>query len=382
MQIHTPTLLLINILITSTLAICLGVVAVRTRPEGMRYWSAALAAHSVAYVLLGLRGQVSDWLSVVLANSLLSLHFALFTAGVYQFQQRQAQRWLVWSPVPLAFVLFSLLLDDITARVLLSSLLLTLQCALLLWLLLTRCRRTPGRGQYFVVAGYALMIGILLMRGMVVLGGAVHIVQITDSSPIQAATFVGATLAVVLVSLGLVLMSKERADARSQSLAREDELTGLNNRRSIQEQLAHHLALARRRHGTLALLILDVDFFKQVNDRHGHLSGDQVLRDIAACIRARLRAQDIAGRWGGEEFIVILPDTDATGAAVLAEQLRVAVERMRFTALDGQGITLTLSIGLHALHGAQQDERDDMIGAADRALYLAKQKGRNRVERL
>jgi len=186
----------------------------------------------------------------------------------------------------------------------------------------------------------------------------------------------------MLISLGLVLMTKERADARNLSLALEDELTGLSNRRSILEQLTRHLAQAKRANRPLALLILDIDYFKRINDEHGHLSGDKVLRDVVDCLQSRLRTQDVLGRWGGEEFIAILPDTDETGAAALAEQLRVAVERMRFSAVDGQGIVLTLSIGVHALRTGHEDECDDMIGAADRALYRAKDKGRNRVERL
>ena len=379
---HTPTLLLVNILMTAALAICLGVVADRTRPDGLRYWALAMATHSVAYGLFGLRGQVDDWLSVVLANGLLATHLALIAAGLYQFQLRPIPRGWIWSPVLLMLVSFSQLLDNIHARIVLSSLVFSSQCVWIMWLVLSRRHKTPGRGQYFVVAGYVISISVLLARALAVGGGVTQILRITDSNLIQASTFLMATLSAMLISLGLVLMTKERADARNLSLALEDELTGLSNRRSILEQLTRHLAQAKRARRPLALLILDIDYFKRINDEHGHLSGDKVLRDVVDCLQSRLRAQDVLGRWGGEEFIAILPDTDETGAAALAEQLRVAVERMRFSAVDGQGIVLTLSIGVHALRTGHEDECDDMIGAADRALYRAKDKGRNRVERL
>jgi diguanylate cyclase (GGDEF)-like protein len=189
-------------------------------------------------------------------------------------------------------------------------------------------------------------------------------------------------LTIILITMGLVMMAKERADALNRTLALQDELTGLHNRRAIHKLLEQQLALARRNGQALALLIVDIDHFKKINDDHGHLSGDLALRTMADGLRRRLRGQDIAGRWGGEEFIVILPGTDAAGACGLAENLRRSAEQARLVALDGRPIGLTISIGVHALDAASGDARDDMIAAADRALYLAKQNGRNRVEAL
>ena len=105
------------------------------------------------------------------------------------------------------------------------------------------------------------------------------------------------------------------------------------------------------------------------------------MRDLGAGLRSHLRACDIAGRWGGEEFIVVLPGTDAAGAATLAERLRGAVEAKRFVMPDGTALTVTVSIGLHTLHPVPVDATaDTLLGLADRALYRAKALGRNRVE--
>jgi diguanylate cyclase (GGDEF)-like protein len=380
MLMHTPSLLLANIAVTTTLGFSLGAVAIRARHDGLLFWAWALAAHTLAFILFSLRGQITDLASIVLANGLLSAAFALFTQGIYEFQQRRCPYWLIWSPVAVIMAAFTLMLGNTQARIVLGAVVLAIQYAFVLQLLLRSRHDTPGRGQYFAAAGFSIALLVLLLRAAGVLMGQVDIVSITDSNLIQAITFLFSTVTIVLISLGLVLMSKERADERNRTLAMQDELTGLSNRRFILETLAQHLAQAQRGGHSLALLLLDLDHFKQINDSFGHLSGDKALRELADCIRARLRAQDSAGRWGGEEFLVILPDTDAQGAYTLAEQLRQTVEQARFRSVDGRAMQLTVSIGLHALDTASKQSCEELLGAADQALYLAKKNGRNRVE--
>ncbi len=130
----------------------------------------------------------------------------------------------------------------------------------------------------------------------------------------------------------------------------------------------------------LTLLMLDIDYFKQINDEYGHPAGDEVLRKVADCLRARLRAQDIAGRVGGEEFLVVLPQTSLHGALELAESLRSSVQALCVLAADGREISLTISIGVSTLEVVPGLEGTTLIAAADAALYRAKNKGRNRVE--
>lgn len=380
-MVHTPTLLLVNTLLFVTLALSLGLVARRDRSDGLFHWGAGLWVHSAAYVLFALRGTISDWASVVLANGMLAATFALMLEGLRRFYQQPPRRWLDWSPVAVVLLGFAVLLHDIQARVAFGAVALGFQLALVIGLLARRWKTTPGRGKHFVVAAFAAFGLMLLGRLAVALLGRMDIASITDSNSVQAATFVLASVTMVLASFGMVVMTRDQADGRNLALALQDELTTLHNRRYVQQTLAQHIAQARRLQRPLSLLMLDIDHFKRVNDSHGHLSGDKVLQEVAACIVERVRAQDTVGRWGGEEFVVILPDTDVAGARTLAEQLRVAVERRRFTALDGQALALTISIGLHALSGDGEDN-EDMVGAADRALYLAKENGRNRVEQL
>lgn len=379
MQLHVPTLLLVNLVITVALGISMGLVARRERRDGMVWWAWGMVTLAFSHVLLALRGQINDWLSVVLANTLLIVTFSIFAEGLCEFQRRAPRRWLIWAPAVLLPIALAGLLYEPRIRSLLSTTVLLFQAAVMLQLVWGHRKETQGRGQHFVAAGLVLIIAALLLR----LGGAatgqLDLTQMTASNPVHAASLLVATLTVVVIVMGLVMMTKERADALNRSLALQDELTGLGNRRAIHRILGQQLAQARRSGRPLALLLIDVDHFKHVNDVHGHISGDKALREIAACLQDRLREQDIAGRWGGEEFIVILPDTEATGAGHFAEELRGAVEQLHVVSVVGKQMPQTISIGLHVLSPTDR-ERNDLIGAADRALYLAKQNGRNRVE--
>ncbi len=382
MLLHTPTLLLVSLMIAITMGISMGLVARRERRDGLVWWAWAMLPLSLVLLLFSLRGQVSDWLSVVLGNTLLISVLALFAEGLCEFQQRPPRRALIWGGVVLTPLLIVWFLDAASIRPLLPNTVLGFQAALLSWLVLQRRAQTAGRGQYFVVAGLALIVLATLARLGAALLGQVDLNQVTSSNTTHALSMLVFMLTIILITMGLVMMTKERADALNRTLALQDELTGLHNRRAIHKLLEQQLALARRNGQALALLIVDIDHFKKINDDYGHLSGDLALRTMADGLRRRLRGQDIAGRWGGEEFIVILPGTDAAGACGLAENLRRSAEQARLVALDGRPIGFTISIGVHALDAASGDARDDMIAAADRALYLAKQKGRNRVEAL
>jgi two-component system, cell cycle response regulator len=158
-------------------------------------------------------------------------------------------------------------------------------------------------------------------------------------------------------------------------LSRTDALTRLYNRRHLEEELARCHKDANRHHDPLAVLLLDIDHFKHVNDTYGHPAGDVVLCTFAQCLRDQLRGGDIAGRWGGEEFLVILPRTDLDGATQVAERIRRAIEASTATA-DGQGIRVTVSGGCALGPGGSVDE---LISAVDAQLYAAKDAGRNRI---
>ncbi len=153
----------------------------------------------------------------------------------------------------------------------------------------------------------------------------------------------------------------------------QDPLTGLYNRRFLFAQLDSMISGARRHNRPVAVALLDLDGFKAVNDRHGHLVGDAVLVAAAAALRGAVRGEDVVGRFGGEEFMVLLPDTGEEAAAAAGERLRLAVERM----IVPLPVPVTASVGWAVM--GDGEATDDLVRRADEALYAAKEAGRNRV---
>jgi two-component system cell cycle response regulator len=163
-----------------------------------------------------------------------------------------------------------------------------------------------------------------------------------------------------------------------------DVLTGWNNRRYLSVRLGEELARARRDRGGMVCLMLDVDYFKRVNDTWGHAAGDAVLRELAQRIESQVRASDVAARYGGEEFVVLLPNTLVESAQLLAERIRNAISKTPFDLPCGETVTITVSIGISEVHPGPGDTDlktigDSLVARADVALYAAKSAGRDQV---
>ena len=181
-----------------------------------------------------------------------------------------------------------------------------------------------------------------------------------------------------LAAHAVVALDNERLHRIVERQALVDGLTGLGNRRQCEETLAAEISRAERFGDPVALVVADLDDFKVVNDRHGHAVGDAVLREFAAVLEQRVREVDLAARWGGEEFVLVLPGTDVDGGAQLAERIRAAVEERLVLSPEGEPIHITASFGVAAFpEGATPQE---LFAAADAALYEAKRSGKNRVE--
>lgn len=161
-------------------------------------------------------------------------------------------------------------------------------------------------------------------------------------------------------------------------LSNTDHLTGLFNRRFLMECLDKEVQRGRRKDGQVALLLLDIDHFKRVNDTHGHLQGDVVLQKVALHIQKELRSYDVAARYGGEEFVAVLPDTSLKEAFNVADRIRLSIQGMHFAgSLSNERVTVSLGVALFPARGI--DDTDGLLRSADEALYQAKERGRNRV---
>lgn len=242
---------------------------------------------------------------------------------------------------------------------------------LVLGVMAMRAGQKPAR--YFLLAAMAAMIGAVLTT--LSTWGFIPYNSWTFRA-VELGMLVDATL--LALALGYQFRVGQDARVRAERLAHLDPLTGTDNRRAFYDKTRALWSNAQRHGHDAAVLLLDIDHFKHVNDTHGHAHGDAVLRGIAETLRQSVREGDLVARWGGEEFIVYMPDTSLREAQVLAERLREAVGALRVTGATGSATTVTASLGV-AQKEIVHPTLDALIAVADECLYQAKAQGRNRV---
>jgi diguanylate cyclase (GGDEF)-like protein len=231
-----------------------------------------------------------------------------------------------------------------------------------------------GRAQsgVFLVATLISMVGTLVTT-----------LSVMGVLPFNKLTFRAVEAGVMLeasiwaLALGLRLRRQHEDGLRAQELAQRDPLTGLHNRRGFLELALPVFATAARSARPVSAVVIDIDHFKRINDRHGHAGGDLTLVDVAERIRTACRTGDIVARWGGEEFVMLLPETDSTQACALAERLRASFAEAPVPVDEGQAVPITASFGVAVREGSMS--LDQLLQAADSALYRAKDAGRDRV---
>ena len=204
--------------------------------------------------------------------------------------------------------------------------------------------------------------------------------QNTTILPLQATNSAIEHVCVIIYDVTNVAVNKHQlqsANDQLKHLSRTDRLTGLNNRGHWEEELKREYSRHRRYGSTAALVMFDIDHFKKVNDTYGHQAGDKVIQAVAEVVRKEARDTDIAGRYGGEEFVILLPDVDSAGARLFAERLRQKTEALTVD-YDGQVIPFTISLGVADLAQSSNDHQQ-LIEWADHALYQSKRNGRNQV---
>jgi len=226
----------------------------------------------------------------------------------------------------------------------------------------------PGRGPLgarFLVAGLAAIAAGLLLP--VALG------SFSDRQTLLLAAVEVVCLAIVAVGILLLARRLQASHETLWALARRDELTGVGNYRSLHERLAEEIARHRRRSREFALVLLDLDGFKAVNERFGHLEGDRLLAEIGAALSDEVRAEDSVFRQGGDEFAVIVPEANAEEAEEVAARLRARIARRGFGTDEKRPVSAASGFGMFPADGASAD---DLLGFADMDLFAAKREGR------
>lgn len=381
MTLHIPTLMLALLLGFLMLTLELGVSQRRlnSRPE-LRTWTLGCWAFLAGFAMLAARLVLPLWMSVLLGNWFICIGIALYVHSLYR-----------------------LLLDAPLPRWAIGSLVVSLASVVVMlpWPLHERTAVLSGLFVLLLLPGVAIIVrhgwraerslrtvAVTMMLAAVALSvRAVHAwthpgdyTDLLQASLGQGLTFLMSFLCIMGAGFAFVLAVFERVAQQMERLATHDGLTGCLNRSTIDAMLSHELERGRRERETVSFVLLDLDHFKLVNDQHGHRAGDEVLRAFARTVRERLRASDIFGRTGGEEFGLVLPATDAAGARRLLEQIRSAVEAMKVGDGLGNALRITMSAGVAVALPDMPISGDRLYGRADRALYEAKHAGRNRVE--
>lgn len=383
MRLDPPTMLFSLILTNIFMVVGLFVAASggngRERRDGISKWALAILLETLGWMLIAARGVIPDTLSIVVANGLLSSSYVLILAAVYEFQQRTAPGWQYFFPIVMTLLVAAIQIDDIHGRFIWGGIVYIFQMVLIARALLTNPETHIGRAWRLLMSGIAIVVVVLGLRSLVAISGQYILAQPQIGGVpnwVQVLSFVAVMASSLLGSIGFLLMVKERTDREILHLAMTDSLTGVPNRRALMDYAER--VMAQRGGRSVALLMIDADHFKRINDTHGHPAGDEVLRQLARLLQQRLRGGDLLGRYGGEEFCVVAPDIDPEGALKLAESLRVTVASAVLNTECGK-LSITVSIGLSHSTADTKRALKDILAEADIALYSAKKGGRNQV---
>lgn len=386
MLLDNRTLLFSLALISAMMALSLAVVSWGREHDSLKKWAGAMALESLAWSLGAARGAIPDFASIVLLGVLMVTAQAVKLAAIHEYRELPWPRWQCLLPIGVAFLFLTALpYEDFRGRLIYGSLIYGVQMLMILQAMRTDTESRTGRAWWLLFGATAAIVPMFALRALAAFLGIFEFATVQSSvapNPVQLALFVGLIALSMLGSMGFILMVKERADRAIRSLAMIDSLTGVFNRRAFMERAEREYAIAQRNRTPLALLMIDLDFFKRINDEFGHPTGDDVLVDVARLLDSRLRKQDTLARYGGEEFCVLLPSTDEAGAMAVAETLRSIVENTLLATKRDEGVFATISIGVTvctAACGNCDFGLYKLLENADAALYQAKHEGRNRA---
>jgi diguanylate cyclase (GGDEF)-like protein len=335
---------------------------------------AALAANLIVAVGLMLRlfdGQLPDFLTAIVSNILFLTGPALYYVALSQFTGFPYSKTYVIGVVTaalLSLLYFTYWQDDLASRLITLSLG-SVAMVLILLYQLWQTRKTSLRFSANLMLGFFLINGIsLVFRTISLIADPPQ--ETFSLSPAQSATYLFSFGISFFWSIGFILMVSQRLRNDLMDVATMDVLTGIPNRRATQLFLEKELSRARRNHSQFSVLLIDIDRFKQVNDKWGHSVGDHVLVRTAAIFQSMIRKQDWVGRWGGEEFLMIVPGSSPDEARFLGERLRTEIAGVRHTH-GNASFCITISVGVTRAN--ENDEIDEILKKADTALYTAKQ---------
>ncbi|WP_194720840.1 GGDEF domain-containing protein [Noviherbaspirillum malthae] len=344
---------------------------------GLNEWSWGLSGMVVASGLFGMTGIIPDFFSIVLANAMLVGGIMYFYAGFRHFAGLPSRSRLLKTVLLLVIAhvaWFTYLTPHYPSR----ALLVTVTNAVLFFACTVLVYRTTGvtlAGRFTCLVFTGIGMVSAFRVGMLLLHFDAP-TSVFGATPMQRIYLAALAFSVLAITLGAIMLANERLRAELEFIASHDPLTKVYSRSAFIDILTREIGRSARTGRPLALLMCDLDSFKSVNDRFGHAIGDRVIIDFAQRVQEVLRNIDCVGRYGGEEFVILLPDAPPRDAEEIARRI---CNHIATAAPDSALPHYTVSIGLAAAHDGSM-EIDSLLSAADSALYCAKANGRNRVE--
>ncbi|MDB5415552.1 MAG: Diguanylate cyclase protein [Rubritepida sp.] len=351
------------------------------RPSA-RSWQAGTLLNAAGCALCAFQSQLPLVPLVTAANGLILFGLTIYWRSLQQFYDLPAQPWQYLPAIggTLAVFWFSAFHPDTTIRIVLISMAWLILMGGCVSILTGRTRRDTARSRQMLLALFIAIMVLTAFRAVFfVAAGVPADFSIADNASwMNLASPLVSAIMPVIGTTAFALMCSERLRRQWERAASTDYLTGLANRRTLTETGQHRFQQSRIRDGGIALALIDIDNFKSINDQYGHEAGDLALKQVAACLRTEVGLADILARTGGEEFVVLLGETEPGQAQLTAERLRLAVQRHSFI-LRGAHLPLTVSVGI-AVSRAGDTDFDSLLRRADQAMYAAKAGGRNRIE--
>ena len=380
MDFDLNTLFLVTIDIEAMVGLLLLFVWVQnTQIQAVAWWGCAHLMRSGSIALFGMYGSVSDFISIDLANVILLLSFGITWTGARVFDHRSPLlAYVLLGPLAWVFASrFPVFMESLDLRVLFS-------CGIIAtYTWLTAYEFWRGRSEALVSRWPAIFVlfaqgSLFLLRTPL----AARLPWLPTGHVAESVWLIVMTLEALLLTIAtafiLLAMAKERSEYRLRTAAMVDPLTGVANRRSFLQDGAELAKQHAAKPYPAAVLLIDLDHFKSINDRFGHTVGDHVLQIFAQTAQENVKAPELIGRLGGEEFAIVFCDVGPERAAARAELIRTSFAE-RANEVDGYPVAATLSIGLAFCENGSLDV-PELLMQADQALYDAKERGRNRVE--
>lgn len=378
MSLDTRTLLFVMWLNVTVMSIALFVGVGRGTKTGLRAWNASLLIQMLAWALfiVGMEPISKWWL--VASVGLLSASLCAMYITVQRFSDETVNVWFVWGWPPVVSLTHAWVFEDFAIRVAHINLILCAQMFCLAWAVLRRRPCGVCISKWQVLAGASF-----LLSGLFVLGRAGLVLVAPEAFPrfdqqhwLHVLGLLVNNASLTAGTLAFLLAHRDLSEQALQRMATSDPLTGLHNRRWLEERGVDHVNLARRHGYPLTVMLIDIDYFKQVNDTKGHPVGDEVLKIFGRVLSSSARDTDLVARYGGEEFAVLMPLSDAEAATELDARLRQALSVQMTEEL---GWSVTFSAGCASMHSGE-DNLLSMISRADALLYQAKHAGRNQLK--